>query len=265
MTDVPEVLVSAAEPGVAVVSLNRPERRNALGWQSWTELGDALTRIRDDDGCRAVVLTGVGGTFCSGGDVTSSPSAGRGVGAPAARLLVGQRVLTALLQLPKPVVAAVEGAAAGVGLSLALACDLVVAAADAVLLAPFAQRGLVPDGGAAWFLVRAVGRQRAAELLLLGERWSAAQAGAAGLVNRVVDPGEALSTARSWAARLAAGSADALSLTKGMLRGALDVPFERFLELEWVTAALELTGPDALEGRTAFTEKRHPVFWRPPS
>lgn len=139
----PEVLFDRPRPGVAVLTLNRPGARNSLGWQTWHQLGEAIDEVAADDNCRAVVLTGAGGTFSAGGDVKTSPARGAGLGAPAARLLVGQRVLDTLLKLPKPVLAAVEGPAVGAGWSLALACDLVVAARDAVFAAPFVARGLV--------------------------------------------------------------------------------------------------------------------------
>jgi len=113
----------------------------------------------------------------------------------------------------------------------------------------------VPDCGAAWFLTRALGRHRAAALLLSGERLTAPQAAGAGLVSQLAEPGAALTVATDLAATLARGPAEALRLTKGMIRGALDVPLERFLELEWLSATLDLTGPDAAEGRAAFVEK----------
>ncbi|MGB5150958.1 MAG: enoyl-CoA hydratase-related protein [Mycobacterium sp.] len=258
----PEVLLDRPRPGVAVLTLNRPAARNSLGWQTWQQLGEAIDEVAADDDCRAVVLTGAGGTFCAGGDVKTSPSRGAGLGGPAARLLVGHRVLDTLLKLPKPVLAAVEGPAMGAGWSLALACDLVVAARDAVFAAPFVARGLVPDCGAAWFLTRALGRHRAAALLLSGERLTAPQAAGEGLVSQLAEPGAALTIATDLAASLACGPAEALRLTKGMIRGALDVPLERFLELEWLSATLDLTGPDATEGRAAFVEKRDPDFSR---
>lgn len=254
------VLVDRPEPGVTVITLNRPAARNAVGWQTWEELGPVVSEVAADDRCRSVVLTGSGGSFCAGGDVKSSPSRGTGLGAPAARLLVGQRVLEDLLRLPKPVLAAVEGPAMGIGWSLALACDVVVAARDAVFGAPFVLRGLVPDGGAAWFLTRALGRQRAAALLLTGGRMTAAEAAAAGLVAHQAEPGAALTDAVAMAAAMARGPAEALRLTKGMIRAADDLPLERFLEVEWLSATLDITGPDAVEGRASFVEKREPDF-----
>lgn len=255
-----ELLVDRPEPGVAVLTLNRPAVRNAIGWRTWELLDAAIGELVEDDTCRAVVLTGAGGAFSAGGDVKTSPSRGVGLGAPAARLRTGQRVLENLLKLPKPVLAAVEGPAMGIGWSLALACDVVVAARSATFGAPFVLRGLVPDGGAAWFLTRAVGRQRAATLLLTGERLAAAEAAELGVVSLLTETGDALTVATELAGRLARGPAEALRLTKDMMRAALDLPLERFLEMEWLAATLDLTGPDAAEGRAAFVEKRDPDF-----
>lgn len=256
----PVVLVDRSEPGVTVISLNRPEVRNAANWETWETLSPTIAEVARDDECRAVVFTGTGGAFCAGGDVKSSPSRGTGLGAPAARLLFAQRAVEDLLKLPKPVIAAVEGPAMGAGWSLALACDVVVAARNAVFGAPFVLRGLVPDGGAAWFLTRALGRQRASALLLTGGRMSAQEAADAGLVTRVTEPGAALADALEMAAAMARGPAESLRLTKGMIRSAQDLPLERFLEVEWLSATLDLTGPDAAEGRASFVEKREPDF-----
>jgi len=253
-------LISHPEPGITQITLNRPEVRNAIGWESWRALATTLVDINADDDCRAVVLTGAGGAFCAGGDIKSAPSTGKGLGAPAARLLMAQRMLHDLLTLPKPVVAAVEGAAMGVGWSMALCCDLIVASNTAVFGAPFVLRGLVPDGGAAWFLTRALGRHRAGSLLLTGGRMTAPQAAQEGLVTTLTEPGAALAAATEQAVRMAAGAPEATRLTKGMIRAAQDLSLERFLEVEWLSATLDITGPDAAEGRAAFGEKRDPDF-----
>lgn len=257
----PVVRLERPTRGVVVVTLDRPDQRNALGWQAWADLNSALTQVRDDDTVRVMVLTGEGGCFSAGGDVKSSPARGEGVAAPAARLSEAHRAATALSRLPVPTIAAVEGFAIGVGWSLVLACDLVVAAHDAFFAAPFLQRGLVPDGGMALLLTRAVGRQRALELLMLGERLPAQDAAAVGLVNRLSAPGEALDTALGLAGRLRSGAPDALMLTKRMVRAA-DPELDRFLDAEWVTVALALHGAEAAEGRSAFAEKRSPDFTR---
>jgi 2-(1,2-epoxy-1,2-dihydrophenyl)acetyl-CoA isomerase len=143
---------------------------------------------------------------------------------------------------------------------MALCCDLIVASNTAVFGAPFVLRGLVPDGGAAWFLTRALGRHRAGSLLLTGGRMTAPQAAQEGLVTTLTEPGAALAAATEQAIRMAAGAPEATRLTKGMIRAAQDLSLERFLEVEWLSATLDITGPDAAEGRAAFGEKRDPDF-----
>jgi len=254
-------VVSATGDVVRVITVDGPKRRNALASSTVEALDAAVSAAFDDEGVRAMVLTGAGGFFCAGADLKAPPALGKGVGAPAARLAMIHHILDMLHRRPKPVVAAVEGGAVGVGWSLVLACDFTIAAQDAYFLAPFAGLGIVPDGGIAWFLSRAIGRQRAARLLMLPERLPAGDARELGLVNEIVPPGEALGTAVEWAQRLAAGARDATALTKMLLRAAENTPSYRdFLDHEWVTAALALNGPDAAEGRAAFAERRLPNF-----
>lgn len=256
------VRLSREGDGVAVVTLDRPLQRNSLDWQTWEELDDVCRVLRDDRDSRAVVLTGEGSCFSAGGDLKSSPSRGTGLGAPVARLTAGQRVIVGFAQLPQVTVAAVEGFAVGAGWGLALSCDLLVASEDAFFAAPFLERGLVPDAGIAWFLSRAIGSRRAADLLLTGRRLSAAQAEQQGLVSRVVPPQRALASAVELAAAIARGAVEAQGLAKRMLRLADHSSLERFLEVEWMSAALDLHGPEAAEGRAAFVEKRPPQFQR---
>jgi enoyl-CoA hydratase/carnithine racemase len=229
----------------------------------WLELQRVLDEIDRDDKVRVVVLTGAGGVFSAGGDLKSTPAMGSGLMAPAARLKLAQDVVGVLYSLSKPTICAVEGYAVGAGMSLVLACDLVVSANDAFFQTPFTGRGLVPDVGAAWQLLRRLGHHRAAEMIMLGERWSAAKAAEVGLVNRVVEHGEALSEAVTLADILVGGSADALALAKGLLRNGADMAFENFLRMEYSVATLALAGPDAIKGRDAFTERRPPHFRSP--
>lgn len=261
MTEYTTVDVTMAGPGVGVITLDGPRRRNALAQPTMMALDNAVARVFDDESVRAVVLTGAGGFFSGGGDLKSPRGQGRGVGAPAGRLGVIQHTLDLLHRRTKPVIAAVEGGAVGVGWSLVLACDLAIAADDAYFLAPFTERGLVPDGGIAWFLVRALGRRRAARLLMLPERLPAGQAAKLGLVNEIVPKDTALDAAVSLAARLAAGPPDALALTKRLLHAAeATSSYRDFLDLEWTAAALAMHGPDLAEGLAAFAERRPPEF-----
>ncbi len=255
-----EVLVQRPCPGVAMIVLSRPNARNALGWSMWYELHRAVAEVAADGEVRAVVLAGAGGVFSAGGDLKSSPARGAGQLAPAARLELGQRVVSMLYRLPKPTVAAVEGFAVGVGWSLVLACDLVICANNAFFSAPFTERGLVPDGGAAWLLVQRLGHHRAASAVLLGERLSATSASQQGIVSRLVDPGKAETEAVAVASELAGRSGDALRLAKDLLRVAPEVSFDGFLGHELLAAALAAGGPDAKEGRAAFAEGRPPRY-----
>jgi len=263
--DSTRVVVEQPSDAITVITMDGPARRNALARSTMEDLGSAVRAAAEDARVRAVVVTGAGGFFSAGADLKAAGGpTGTGVGAPAERLATIQDTLDRVHRMPKPVIAAVEGGAVGVAWSLALACDLTVAGADAYFLAPFTQRGLVPDGGSAWFLVRAVGPQRAAELLMLPGRLPAARAEALGLVNRVVPTGTALAEALELARRLVEGAPDALSLTKRLLAMAERTPSYRdFLDQEWATAALAMYGPDVVEGRTAFIEGRAPNFSRP--
>lgn len=244
-----------------VISINRPQRRNALDRQAWVELAEALEQAADP-GVRAVILTGEGGTFCSGGDMKSAleQTSGPGVFGSAVRLTLGQAALRALHRLPKPTVAAVEGAAVGVGWSLALICDLIVAAEDAFFLAPFLDRGLVPDGGIGWMLRRTVGPHRAAQLLLLRERLSAGRAESMGLVNFVTPPGSALSKATELARDLAHAPAETVELVKGLVRASDDCSFDDYLDAERTTCALNHYTGNSKLGISAFMAKQAPDF-----
>jgi 2-(1,2-epoxy-1,2-dihydrophenyl)acetyl-CoA isomerase len=248
------------DDGVAVVTLHRPEVRNALDWETWESLGRLLTDLDRDD-VRAVVLTGGDRWFSAGGDVASMGSnPGGGVTAPAARLRMGHRVVRALVGSRAPVVAAVEGFAVGAAWGLVAACDLVVSSREAFFAAPFAQRALVADAGLAWALSRHVGHQRAAELLFLGERLPAVRAHELGLVNRLVEPGGAVQEALTLARRLAAGPPDAIQLTKALLCRAPALSLDTFLDEEHVHVALNGHSSDVAEGRQAFLDKRPPRF-----
>jgi 2-(1,2-epoxy-1,2-dihydrophenyl)acetyl-CoA isomerase len=251
---------SRVDDGVAVVTLDRPEVRNALDWAAWESLGRTLLDLDRDD-IRAVVLTGGDRWFSAGGDVSSMGShADGGVTAPAARVRLAHRAVRALAGCRAPVVAAVEGFAIGAAWGLVLACDVVVASREAFFAAPFAQRGLVADAGLAWSLPRHVGHLRAAELLLLGDRLPAPRAHELGLVTRLTEPGGAEEQALALARRLASGPADAVRLTKGLLNRAPASSLDAFLDDEHVHVALNGHSPDVAEGRQAFTDKRPPRF-----
>ncbi|NMH95929.1 enoyl-CoA hydratase/isomerase family protein [Pseudonocardia acidicola] len=242
--------------GVRTLTLNEPKRRNALSLEMRVELRDAVRAAMDDARCRVVVLTGAGGFFCAGGDISSmsaDPAAGE------YRLRVLSELAEALAGGPKPVVAAVEGGAFGAGLSLVALADHVVAADDARFCASFGTIGLGTDGGLSWSLPRRIGRGRATEMIMFGEVMEAAQAQRIGLVERLTAPGTALEAAQHRAALLAARSRDALAANKAALSGA-HADLTALLATEKEAQLTLLAGPDFAEGRAAFFEKRKAVF-----
>lgn len=259
-------LLARIEDGVAVLTMNRPERRNALSDQMLAALGATLAQVEADDAVGAVVLTGAGGAFCAGGDVKGF--AERSPGAPGASAERQQRAnqratSRRLWRMPKPTVAVLPGAAAGAGLSLALACDLRYAASSAVLTTAFARVALAGDYGSAWFLVRLVGPARARELLYLSPRLSADDALRWGLVNAVV-PADALEhEAMAVARRLANGPRTALASMKENVALALSTPLEEYMDVEVTHHQATFATADHVEAARAFVEKRDPVFRAP--
>lgn len=243
--------------GVATVTLDRPDSLNALNTAMRGELRAALKAAGRDDAVRAVVLTGAGRAFCSGADLR-----GGAAERDFRRVLTEEYnpLVTAIRELPKPVIAAVNGVAAGAGVSIALACDLVYAAADARFLQAFVRIGLVPDSGSTRSLVRAVGRHRAAQLIFSGEPLSAAEAHAAGLVNEVVPAMELAATVRAAAARLAAGPTRAIGYAKRLINQAEDALLADSLAMEASLQELAGRTEDHAEGVAAFGEKREPRF-----
>lgn len=250
---------SDAGDGVRVLTIDDPGIRNAMSLTTWRAIGSALTGIEEDPAAKVVVLGSAGPTFSAGGDLRTGPAHGFRAVRDAGRLKVAHQVIAQIKGFPLPVIAAVQGAAVGVGWSLVLAADFAVAEESAVFIAPFIQRGIVPDGGLAWFLTQSVGRQATLELLLSGRRLSAQEALERGLVARVVAAG-----AREEAIRLGrglAGSPDAMELTKSLVNAAASSSFTEYLSTELTTAALAQSGPDAEAGRIAFFSKSAPR-WR---
>jgi 2-(1,2-epoxy-1,2-dihydrophenyl)acetyl-CoA isomerase len=256
MSDNTQVFVDVGESGIGVITLDGPRRRNAIGNLTVDQLEVAVRRVWEDD-CHVVVLTGAHGFFSSGGDLKGGLRAeGSGVGANAHVLRGLGASFSTMRRLPKPTIAAVEGGAVGVGWSLAMTCDLIVAAEDAFFIAPFVDRGTVPDGGLAWFLTHAIGEKRAARLVMLPEKLPAPEAAGMGLVSQTVPSGAALAEALAMAERLARGPRDALALTKRSLTAAAQTDsFEGFLNTEWMAAALAVSGPEFAAGVRAFRRR----------
>ena len=244
---------------VATITLDRPEALNALTVPVKVALREALERLAVDRAVRAVILTGAGRAFCAGQDLAEREQP------DAAPLDVELRerynpIILALRAMGQPVIAAVNGVAAGAGASIAFACDLRIAAAEARFVLAFGRIGLVPDSGATWFLPRLVGQARAAELALVGDPISADEALRIGLVSRVVPNDELLPQARALADRIAAGAPMAVALTKGALERAASIDLETALEGEAKLQGIAGASADHAEGLAAFREKRAPRF-----
>ncbi|GFE16210.1 enoyl-CoA hydratase [Streptomyces glebosus] len=259
---VDSLVLHATDNGVSWLTLNRPDAMNAVTWDQRERLIGRLADASADPGIRAVVLTATGKGFCAGADLRGAPPAGERVAGDVARMIRGgaQRLITAVLDCEKPVIAAVNGTAAGLGAHLALACDLVLAAESARFIEVFVRRGLVPDGGGAYLLPRLIGPQRAKELLFFGDALSAAEAERLGLVNRVVPDGELAKTAREWAERLAAGPTRALALTKQLVNASLDADRSTAFAAEATAQEINMTTADAQEGVASFVARRRPTF-----
>jgi 2-(1,2-epoxy-1,2-dihydrophenyl)acetyl-CoA isomerase len=249
------------ERGVALLTLDRPQTRNALGPAEWHALGRHLAYIAADEAVRVVVLTGAGGAFSSGGDLHTMPAR---LELPPSerqeRLWSDAQVIRALYELNQPVIAAIPGPCFGAGLSLALVCDLRLCAPGARFAASFHRIGLTGDFGLLWLLPRVVGPARAMELLMTAEPIDAARAEAIGLVQRIVPAEQLGAAALALAEQLAAGPPLAQAMTKRGLRRALQSDLAAMLEWESMAQTILGKTEDAREGVAAFLEKRAPKF-----
>lgn len=256
-----ENVIVETSDGIVTLRLNRPEKLNALNLALISDLTSTLRALRGDEAARAVVLTGNGPAFSAGGDFEAIQALWKASPSDSRRLLLdGLEVIKALYHLERPTVALVNGPAVGGGLSLALACDFVLAAEEATLSFPFTRLGIVPDMGAMHLVPRLVGMRRALELFLLGRTFTAKEAAEMGLITRAV-PREALETDGMMLARqLAEGATRALGATKTLLHHALELDLERVLELEAHAQSLLWHTADHREAIAAFREKRPPRF-----
>lgn len=254
----------AVEGGVSRVTIDRPDVKNAIAPEHRERIIELLEAASADPSIRCVVITGTGDAFCSGAQI-----GGSGGSAPAerrrgdiARLLKegAQRLIAAVLDCEKPVIAAVNGVAAGIGAHLALSCDLVVASESARFIEVFVRRGLVPDGGGAYLLVRLLGPQRAKQLFFFGDAVSASEAMELGLVNRVVPDAELDPAVAEWADRLASGPTRTIALTKRLVNAAHDVDRDAAFDAEAWAQEENMGTHDAQEGIRAFVERRKPEF-----
>ena len=257
----PEPLLVRREGAVLILSNNNVAARNALSPEFYAAVTTALAQAAADEHIGAVILTGEGGHFCAGGDLRQL--------AKRRELPVAQRrekleglhdLIRAVRDCPKPVIAAVEGAAAGAGLSLALACDMLVAAKNSVFSVAYVKVGLTPDGGATAFLSEFVSRQVLTELCLTGERMSGERMAQLGAVNRLAEPGQALLQALVLAQQMASGPALAMARIKDLCRQAPHNTLEQQLELEAQYMVQSQETQESREGIGAFLEKRSPCF-----
>ena len=247
-------LIEQRDGTTIVLTLNNPQRRNALAMPLREGLIAAFERIEADRTIRAAVLTGAGGTFCAGGDITAMNVKGLADGLE--RFRITHRLVRLMIRCGKPIVAAVEGYAVGAGLSLALCCDTIVAAEDARFGAGFGRIGLIADLALNHTLPARIGTGRARQVLLYGEQMDAATGERFGLIDHVVPKGGALDLALRRAKTFADAAPLPVALTKGLLADGLDLALERERELQ---SMLFLTA-DHAEGREAFLAKRRPVF-----
>ena len=256
------VLLASAENGVARLVMNRPERLNALNGELASALDKAFERIARDPSVRVVLLTGAGRAFCAGGDLTDIGAAREDLDFQRLEpiLRAGMSAVLRMATLPQPVIAAVNGPAAGAGMNLALAADLRVAAEEASFGQNFARVGLFPDYGGTYFLPRLAGPAKAAELFYTGEMIDARTALGLGLVNRVVPGRELEAEAGALAARLAAGPPLAVRAVKQTLFGSDREALERALEAEAAQQKICFASEDCREGIRAFFAKRAPSF-----
>jgi 2-(1,2-epoxy-1,2-dihydrophenyl)acetyl-CoA isomerase len=259
--DYQHILFDLAD-GVATLTLNRPERLNSFTAAMHLEVRHALDRVRADPAARALVLTGAGRGFCAGQDLNDRavapggqrPDLGDSIDSYYMPLVLGLR------SLPKPVIAAVNGVAAGAGANLALACDVVVAARSASFIQAFCKLGLVPDSGGTYWLPRMLGGPRALGLALFGDKLPAEQAAQWGLIWKCVEDAELAATVRAMALQLAAGPTRGYARIKQALQAAEGNTLEQQLDLERDFQRELGFGADYLEGVTAFVEKRPPRF-----
>jgi 2-(1,2-epoxy-1,2-dihydrophenyl)acetyl-CoA isomerase len=255
----PDYILTERRGDVLVVTLNRPDRLNAAPPAMFDEIRSAVT---DFDGARAVLIAGAGRAFCSGADVGGGALGAENPGAATFAALTEHYnpTIAALADLAVPVVSAVRGPAAGIGCSLALVADFCVAGESAYFLQAFVNIGLVPDGGATWMLPRLVGRARAAEMMLLGERVLAAKALDWGLVHKVVADDALDAEAFALAERLAAGPTAALGLMRRALNVSLDGTLAEAMAREAENQRTARGTADSAEGGAAFLQKRKPTF-----
>jgi 2-(1,2-epoxy-1,2-dihydrophenyl)acetyl-CoA isomerase len=259
-TEIEQHVKVDVEGGVGWIRLNRPEKMNAIGALTRKQLGDAIKQAERDEAVRVVVLTGTGRAFSSGADVTELGSSGAGMRTPedVGNVLRTEYMpmLTRLRTMPKPVIAAMNGPAAGIGASYALACDIRIAVPEAYLLEAFVNIGLAPDGGVSWLLPRLAGTAVAYEMFFTGKPLSAADAHRLGIINRVVPPERLDAEVRELASQLVAQPQQAMAAAKRAVNHALESSYEEALEFESYLQEMQAGSQEFIDGVQAFLARR---------
>jgi len=259
-TEVEQHVVVRIHEGIGLIQLNRPEKMNAIGALTRRQLGDAIKQVERDDAVRVVVLTGSGRAFCSGADVTEMARADGGMRTPEdiGNVLRNEYMpmLTRLRTMPKPVIAAMNGPAVGIGASFALACDIRIATPESYLLEAFVNIGLAPDGGVSWLLPRLAGTGVAYEMFFTGKPLQAADAYRLGLINRLVPADKLEAEVRELAGHLATQPRGAMANAKRAVTHALESSYEEALEFESYLQEAQTASPEFAEGVQAFLAKR---------
>ena len=262
-------LIETLEDGIATLTMNRPEARNALSGEMQAGLSEAIPRLAADRAVRVIVLTGAGGAFCAGGDVKGFASRNAAAASGEGRFDLEARVhglrqamdvVRLLAEAPKPTLAVIPGAAAGAGLSLALACDIRVAAANAKLTTAFSRVGLAGDYGGSYFLTQLVGQAKARELYFTADVISGEEAARLGIVNEAVPADQLAEAGARWAARLAGLPTVAIGYMKRNLNAASHATLSEVLDLEAMHMVRTFMTDDHKAATTAFVEKRAPEF-----
>jgi len=258
-TEVEQHVMVHVHDGIGLIQLNRPEKMNAIGALTRQQLGEAIKQAERDDAVRVVVLTGSGRAFCSGADVTEMV-AGAGMRTPedVGNVLRNEYMpmLTRLRTMPKPVIAAMNGPAVGIGASYALACDIRIATPEAYLLEAFVNIGLAPDGGVSWLLPRLAGTGVAYEMFFTGKPLSAADAHRLGVINRIVPAEKLEAEVRELAAQLAAQPKQAMAAAKRAVNHALESSYEEALEFESYLQEAQAASQEFVDGVQAFLARR---------
>ncbi len=257
------VLLLEKKEGVATVTLNRPDKLNAFNDDLSFALQDALTEVEADKNVRAIVLTGAGRGFCSGQDLQARLEKGQDSKQTSLGDSLRRRynpMVLKLRRIEKPIIASINGVAAGAGASLAFACDFRIASKDASFIQSFSKVGLIPDSGSTFLLPRLIGLTKALELMLFAEKLTAEEALNLGLLNTVVSAEQLNNTTQEWAKRLALGPSLAFALTKRAVNKAIFNDIEELLENEANLQEIAGCSKDFSEGVKAFIEKRSPIY-----